>query len=179
MPTHLEEEDYPLTFPASADVFPSLVDLNHYIDAWILNNVHESINSIQDLLLDNHYPSRGFSMKVIADDAAIEVKDGLGFWTVPPEFDGLSILAVGAHIYACSTSGGVQFQIYNVTDSVDILSTVISIDESDYDSKDASAAPVIDSDNRLLSLCDVLRFDCDVAGSDTAGFEIRFSASKV
>lgn len=179
MPSHLDDEDYPLTFPASADVFPTLVDLSHYIDSWIINNIHDSINSVQDFLLDNNYDTRGFSMKVIADDAAIEVKDGLSFWTVPPEFDGLSITAVGAHIYSASSSGSVSFQIHNLTDSVDILSTLITIDQSEFDSKDAGAPAVINASNRLLSLGDVLRFDCDAAGSDTCGFEIRFSAEKV
>ena len=117
-------------------------------------------------------------IKGIADDTTLVVGDGKTHFTVPIEFDGMDLVSIGAHVYTVSSSGVPTFQIHNLTDSVDMLSTEITIDVSENDSKDAATAAVIDTTKDDVVTGDVLRFDCDVAGTGTKGMEIRMGFRK-
>lgn len=117
--------------------------------------------------------TRAVVVKIIADDANLTVADGLTHFTIPIELDGMNLVSVGAHVYTGSSSGLPTFQIHNLTDAVDMLSTKITIDATENDSKDATTPAVIDAGNDDVATGDVLRFDCDVAGTGTKGMEIR------
>ena len=112
-------------------------------------------------------------VKCIADDAALTVADGIARFAVPLELNGMNLISVGAHIYTASSSGAVTFQIQNETDSHDMLSTAITVDAGEYDSKDATTAPVINTTYDDVATGDVLRFDCDGIGTGSKGMEIR------
>lgn len=122
--------------------------------------------------------TRGIVVKCIAEDAALAVEDGVAYFTVPPEFNGMHLVAVGAHVYTVSSSGTPTFQIHNLTDTVDMLSTEITIDATEKDSKDAATPAVIDIAHDDVSTGDELRFDCDVAGTSTKGLDVRMSFLK-
>ena len=117
--------------------------------------------------------TRPVVVKCIADDTALSVADGVTKFTIPIELNGMSLISVGAHVYTVSSNGLPTFQIHNLTGAVDMLSTVITIDATEKDSKDATTAAVIDTDNDDVATGDELRFDCDVAGTGTKGMEIR------
>jgi len=53
VPTHLTEGDYDKFFPAALDEFPTVIDEQHYIDAWLLNSVFNSLLITEQYLL-NH-----------------------------------------------------------------------------------------------------------------------------
>ena len=116
---------------------------------------------------------RVVAVKCIADDTALAVADGKAYFTVPIEFNGMNLVSVGAHVYTPSSSGLPTFQIHNLTDAQDMLSTVITIDENEKDSKDAATPAVINTSYDDVATGDELRFDCDVAGTGAAGMEIR------
>lgn len=65
--------------------------------------------------------------------------------------------------------------IHNLTDTVDMLSTALTIDANEKDSKDATTAAVIDTDHDDVATGDELRFDVDVAGTGTKGLEVRLA----
>lgn len=112
-------------------------------------------------------------LKVIADDATLTTGDGKMYVTIPVELDGSNLVTVGAHVYTASTSGNPTFQIHNKTDAVDILSTVITIDVNELDSKDAATPAVINTNNNDMATEDEIRIDVDIAGTGTKGLEIR------
>lgn len=112
-------------------------------------------------------------VKCIADDMELDAADGVAQFTVPNELDGWNLISVGAHVYTVSSSGLPTFQIYNLTQTADMLTTKISIDATETDSSTATTAAVIDAANDDVSEGDVIRFDCDIAGTGTAGMEIR------
>lgn len=58
---------------------------------------------------------------------------------------------------------------------VDMLSTPITIDANEYDSKDAATQPVINTANDDLATGDVIRIDVDVAGTGTKGLNVSLS----
>ena len=51
-PIHLIENDYPKGFPPALDEFPSPVNDVHYIDAWLLNTVFNSLLATEQYLID-------------------------------------------------------------------------------------------------------------------------------
>ena len=112
-------------------------------------------------------------VKCIADNTALTTGDGKAYFTVPVELNEMSLVSAGVHVYTVSSSGVVTFQIHNLTQAVDMFSTLLTIDVSEKDSKDATTSVIIDTVNDGIATGDELRFDCDTAGTDTEGMEIR------
>jgi len=112
-------------------------------------------------------------VKCIADGTALTTGDGKMYFTVPIELNGWNLVTVGGHVYTVSSSGLPSFQIHNLTKTQDMLSTNITVDATEKDSKDAAAPPVINAAADDVSTGDELRFDCDGAGTGAKGMEIR------
>lgn len=113
-------------------------------------------------------------LKIIPDDEALTSGDGKMRFTVPPELNGMNLVAVGAHVYTASVGSAPTIQIHNQTDAVDMLSTRITIDVNEVDSSTAATPAVINTSNDDVVTADVLRIDVDVAGP-AGGLEIRMS----
>ena len=112
-------------------------------------------------------------VKTIPDDGILSTGDGKAHFTVPVELNGYDLVTVGAHVYTASTSGLPTFMVHNLTDTVDMLTTAITIDANENDSMNAATPPVIDTTNDDVVTGDALRFDCDLAGTGTRGMEVR------
>lgn len=116
-----------------------------------------------------------FYIKAIAEDVALETGDGLIYITIPPVFNGKNLLVPQAAIYTVSSSGVVSIQIHNVTDSVDMLSTALTIDAGEYNSYTAATSAVVDSNYDDVATGDRLRIDIDGAGTGVKGLDIILS----
>jgi len=112
-------------------------------------------------------------VKCIADDTVLTVADALASFTIPIELNGMNLVSVGAHVYTASSSGLPTFEIYNLTDTAQMLSTLLTIDATEKDSKDATTAAVIDTTHDDVVTGDELQFNCTIAGTGTKGMEIR------
>ena len=115
---------------------------------------------------------RAVYFQVIADDTALTVEDGKMYFTVPPLLNGMNLVDADAAVATVSTSGLPTIQIRNQTDSVDMLSTAITIDENEFASYTAATPPVIDTDKDDVATGDVLRIDVDLAGTGTLGLHV-------
>ena len=152
--------------PANATATPTaskipIADASKNIDpAWMTQ-------TIEIVLLDNL--------------TALAVKDGVAdfYFIVPDRWNGWDVKSVHAAVPGTySSSATPTIQVYNVTDSVDILSTRITIDVSEYTSYTAAAAPVVDTTHDDLATGDRLRFDCDVSGTGTKGLTVIITVGK-
>lgn len=126
-----------------------------------------------DGLAGSIFGTKTVILKVIAEDTALTTGDGKMYFTVPAELDGFNLVTVGVHVYTVSSSGLPTFQLHNKTDTADMLSTLITIDENELDSNDAATPAVINGDVDDVATGDEIRIDCDVAGTGTKGLEIR------
>jgi len=108
-------------------------------------------------------------------DVALTVGDDAFRFRIPGLLSGWNIVSVSA----CRKSGtGVPaFQIRNVTDSVDVLSTKLTIDSGETDSGSAATPAVIDTTKDDVAGGDQFAIDVDVAGTSTlfAYVEIVFA----
>lgn len=123
--------------------------------------------------------NRTVIIKVLGDTIPTYVQEGISFFTIPSSLNDLYLSGVsgevGAHVYTAGTTGTTTVMLYNETDSVDMLSTGITIDTGETDSSTAAAAPVVDTSNNQVSTADVIRFDIDTIQTGTAanGLEVR------
>jgi hypothetical protein len=92
--------------------------------------------------------------------------DGKYYFAVPAEYDGWEVVATPyARVITAGTTGTTDIQIHNVTDTVDILSTKITIDSTETGSNTAVTPPVINSSNKNLAAFDLLRIDIDAVST--------------
>lgn len=121
---------------------------------------------------------------LVSDPAgsAITVGDGKTYWTVPATFNGLNLTAVEASVTTVSSSGlpTVQLRRLRLTNpttqsAADMLTTKVSIDASEFNSKDATTAAVIDTSNDDVQTGDQIGVDVDVAGTGAKGLIIHMT----
>jgi hypothetical protein len=108
----------------------------------------------------------------IAYSAALSSGDGLDYWYVPTEFDGMVLTDFDIAIHTVSSSGAVSVQLYNATDSTDMLSTNATIDEGERTSYTAATPPAIDTNADDVAEGDRLRLDVDGNGTDVTGLDV-------
>ena len=122
--------------------------------------------------VSNSYMStRGFMIALLDNATAPTVVDGLGsfYFPIPSQIDGYNLVDADVVLASASTDGTPTFQIYNVTQTVDMLTTEITVDLTELTSYTATTQPVIDAANDDVAAGDQLRFDCDVAGTSSLG----------
>jgi hypothetical protein len=110
--------------------------------------------------------------------AALTTGDGKKYWRVPSTLDGYNLVAVAMHVVTASTSGIPTFQIANVTTGFDMLTTKLTVDATEVDSLTAATPAVIDTAHDDVHTGNLLRFDCDVAGTGTKGVLIELQIQK-
>jgi hypothetical protein len=114
-------------------------------------------------------PDRVMEIKVIDDATVLTTGDGKVIICVPAAFNGMNLTGAHAAVTTVSSSGLPTVQLRNVTDSVDMLSTKISIDASEFTSYTAATAPVIDTSKDDVATGDLIAVDVDVAGTGAKG----------
>jgi len=120
-----------------------------------------------DALAGSDYGIRIVEVLVEASDTDLATGDGLNgnFVRIPAELDGYNLVDVGALVATAGTTGTTDIQIHNVTDSVDMLSTKLTIDSGEKDSSTAATAAVIDGTNDDVATGDHLRIDVDAVST--------------
>jgi hypothetical protein len=101
------------------------------------------------------------------------VGDGKAYLRVNANLNGWLLVGVAAHVSTVSSSGAITVQVHNVTDAVDMLSTALTIDASEKDSKDAATPAVVDANNDDVATGDELRIDLDGTGTDAKGLIVE------
>lgn len=125
-----------------------------------------------DGLAGSKVAKRIFYVKVFDHDTAVATGDGKAHITIPEELNGMNLVAAHAAVYTVSSSGLPTVQIHNLTDTSDMLSTVITIDANEKNSYTAATPPVIDTGEDDVVTGDEIRIDVDVAGTGTKGLDV-------
>lgn len=117
---------------------------------------------------------------LVSDPAgsAITTGDGKAYYRISSALNGMNLVSVAAALTTVSSSGIPTVQIANVTDSVDMLSTKLTIDANETDSSTAATAAVIDTAHDDVATADMLRIDIDVAGTGAKGLIVQMQFRK-
>ena len=118
------------------------------------------------------HPEKLVVLKVITDDSNLQVADGQYKFTVPDILNGMNLVDADAAVYTASSSGEPSIAIYNLTQTADMLSVNITIDENELNSYTADPGPTIDTANDDVATGDILRIDVDAAGTGTTGLDV-------
>ena len=132
-----------------------------------------------DGLAGSKFGTRVAPIEVFGYAEAVTTGDGKRFFRIPAELDGMALVSVSAQVVVKSTSGLPTIQIArgrqpDATTAhafVDMLSTTLTINANQFDSKDATPA-VIDSANDDIVTGDMIRVDVDTAGTGTTGLVV-------
>ena len=107
---------------------------------------------------------------------AITTGDSKAYAVIPSTMNGWNLVEVAAQLSTVSSSGIPTVQIHRSRRAsattrtlVDMLSTKLTIDASEFESSDAAAAAVIDTANDDVNTGDQVHVDIDVAGTGAKG----------
>lgn len=128
--------------------------------------------SLSAAVIGSDLGKRVIQVKVIDDATTLTTGDGKVIFLVPQELNGYNLVGANAFVTTVSSSGTPTVQIRNVTDAVDMLSTRITIDASEYTSYTAAAAAVVNATYDDVATGDRLAVDVDVAGTGAKGLGI-------
>ncbi len=123
-----------------------------------------------DGLAGSDFGKRSISV-LINDSTALTSGDGKAYVRIPDFIGGMNL--VGAYASRAAGTGTPTIQVYNVTQTQDMLSTRITIDSGETDSSTAATAPVINTSNDDVAEGDRLRIDVDDAGTSTTWCEVQ------
>jgi hypothetical protein len=127
-----------------------------------------------DGLAGSDYGKRVVGVLVFDDATEVSTGDGAGdvFFRIPSTMNGWNLVAVAASNQTAATGTGSEttdIMIYNVTQTADMLSVALTIDEDETDSSTADASYTIDTNNDDVATGDQLRIDVDAVPSTTGG----------
>jgi hypothetical protein len=95
----------------------------------------------------------------------VAVANGVGWHHIASDFNGMNLVEIHAFVITAGTTNSTTIQVYNFTDSVNMLSTAMAI-ETGETGTDTSATPgTIDTAHDDVATNDLIRFD--VTGAST------------
>jgi len=104
---------------------------------------------------------RSVIMIVIDYTTDCSVGNGKGYFLVPDILNGFSLSAVMARTMTPGITGTMDIQIRNETKLVDMLTTKMTIDSTEYDTSTAATPAVIDTSNDEVAVYDLIAVDID------------------
>jgi len=118
---------------------------------------------------------RVFQIKLIDDSTIATTGDGKIIFMIPEEVNGMNLVQAEAFCSTVSSSGLPNIQVRNVTDTVDMLSTAITIDATEFTSYTATTRSVVDATHDDVVTGDIIAIDVDGAGTGTKGLGVVLS----
>lgn len=114
-----------------------------------------------DGLAGSNYGER--PIQIPCFDWAVDVAtgDAVYYFEIPETMDGMNIVSAHARVITAGTTGTTDIQVRNVTDSVDLFSTKLTIDSGETVSNTAATAYVINTSNDDVSSYDLWAVDVD------------------
>lgn len=114
-------------------------------------------------------------IKVFSDTQVVTTGDQKFEFEVSQDMDGMDLTLVESYVTTVSSSGKPTVQLRNRTQAVDMLTTKLSVDVSEFNSKDAAVQPVIDTANDDVVWGDHLAIDVDIAGTGAKGLGVMLT----
>jgi hypothetical protein len=108
-------------------------------------------------------------VQMVVFNFTTDIAEGNGkfYLHIPAGLNGMDLVEVHAKVITVGDGSTVSVMVHNLTDTTDMLSTAVTIDDGELDSKDAAAAVAIDTGEDDVVTNDVIRIDVDGNGGDT------------
>jgi len=122
-----------------------------------------------DGLAGSVHGEKVIQMVVVDFATALTTGNGKFYFHVPSTLNGMNIVDVHAEVISAPAGSTIIIDLYNLTQTADILSTNLTIDAGETGSDTAAAAAAISASEDDLATNDVVAVDIDQIGSSTAG----------
>jgi len=132
-----------------------------------------------DAIAGSNVGTAKIQIAVIPAGTALTVGDQKFVFVVPLELNGMNLVDADASLTGVVATGATlpNISLYNKTDSVDMLSTPITIDASEWNSYTAAAQPVIDAAHDDVATGDRIEINIDAVGNTTPGYGLNVMMS--
>jgi hypothetical protein len=117
-----------------------------------------------DGLAGSYAGTKCMSIVAVPQDTNVDAEDGKLTFAIPPALNGMNLIYANAYVNTAGVTNATTIDIYNVTDSVDMLSSAISIASE----ATAGTAGTVDTAHDDVATGDVLRIDVTTASSTPA-----------
>ena len=114
-----------------------------------------------DALAGSYAGTKGIGLIIVDFATDVATGDGKMYFHVPASMNGMDLVTVHAEVITAGTTNTTDIQVHNLTQSTDMLSTVITIDSGETGSDTGATAAVIDTGNDDVITNDLLRIDVD------------------
>jgi len=121
-----------------------------------------------DGLAGSEFGERAVQVVVFDFTTDTATGDGKFYFHIDSRLAGMDLVDVHAEVITAGTTGTTDIQIHNLTQTADMLSTVITIDSTETGSDTAATPAVIDGANDDVAENDVIRIDVDAISSSAA-----------
>lgn len=143
------------------DYSDDLKSKHDYGDAVIIPISVEYMAQLEDSF-DENVANRFVQFFLFEPTTDVTVGDGRSYFVVPSKYDGATVSIANAVVLTAGATGSTTIQVNNTTTAADILSTPITISDTD-----TTGSGIIDTDQKVVSVGDIIRIDVDTA-TDTA-----------
>ena len=108
-------------------------------------------------------------VQCVVFDFATDIAEGNGkfYFHIPAGLNGMDLVEVHSEVITAGNGSTIDVQIHNATDGSDMLSTSLTIDNTETGSDTAATAAVIDTGEDDVATNDLIRIDVDGNGGDT------------
>nr|AKH46103.1 hypothetical protein [uncultured marine virus] len=119
---------------------------------------------------EDNVENRFFQVFCFDSATDVSIGDGRAYFQVPAKWNGDIISVANATVLTAGATGSTTIQLYNVTQSVDVLSTPITISDTD-----TTGSGVVNAANDDVTTGDILRVDIDtVTTTEPKGLIVNF-----
>ena len=113
----------------------------------------------------SNFGKRVVELTVFDYTTDVATGNGKGYFIVPDELNGMNLVRVAATVITAGTTNSTTIAIYNLTDTQEMLSTLMAIETTETTTRTSAAPGVIDTTHDDVATGDVLRIDVDAAST--------------
>jgi hypothetical protein len=135
-------------------------------------NIPITSQNVTDALTYTPLSIAGFYVTCISPTQTLTSGNNTASFVIPSNVNNFNLVDVQVHIWTISSSGNVNINIYNSTDSALMTSTSYTVDIGEYDSSTANITGVINTSYDDVVTGDVIRIDVINAGTGVKGLDV-------
>jgi hypothetical protein len=131
-----------------------------------------------DAFAGSLFGTRYVAIQVFGDTADVATGDGAAFFHIPPGLNGMNLVYAHGAVYTAGTTNSTTVQLYNMTQTADMLTALIEIETGEVGSDTSAPGVDIDEDNDDVATNDRIRIDVDtVSTTEPKGLVITLGFS--
>jgi|TARA_Y100000310_G_scaffold313107_1_gene361073 hypothetical protein len=121
-----------------------------------------------DSLAGSYAGTKTATVNVFSPDVSATTGNAKQHFVVTSDLNGMNLIGVEASVAVAGVTGTQDIQVHNLTDTSDMLSTVMTIDTTEVSTTTAATPAVIDTAEDDVVTDDIIRIDVDAIHSGTA-----------